>query len=113
MSLVVRVFVEVETEDVARHLASQLGTALAGVGRVVKSTVKPYWEITEYHEVMLVLDGSPSDSVCREATALLGMGWEEINADCAVWNAGDDTTFYCGSGSLCSNSATREAFGMS
>jgi hypothetical protein len=60
--LVVRVFVEVETEDLARHLASQIATTVAGVGRVVKSTVKPYWKIIEYHEVMLVLDGSPREN---------------------------------------------------
>ncbi len=93
MSLVVRVFVEVETEDLAKHIASRFGLILAGVGHVVKSTVKPYWKITEYYEVMLVLDSSSEESVCREATALLGTGWEQINVDCAVWNARDDTTF--------------------
>src|SRR5690606_13017606 len=90
-----RYFIDLSDEQSANASAAMVGDALRATGVVaVKTTIKPYWKISEWFEVVIDVETQGrSAQVFLFAIQAIGTGWQ-MQYDCeAIWNDGDGSTF--------------------
>jgi hypothetical protein len=86
MQLVIRVFVEVGDVSEAEAIAGVVEASLRPIATVSKTSIRPYWKISEYTEVLLVFDlRAAAEAAMAAATNLLAEGWMAVSDSEALW----------------------------
>jgi hypothetical protein len=92
--ILLRVFQETPDEQVAKLLSHRVSDVVRAAGySVVKTSVKPYWKIPEYFEVVIEMTTVPDVGGIEHALEKLGSGWLHQRPGEAIWNKGENAHF--------------------
>jgi 23S rRNA U2552 (ribose-2'-O)-methylase RlmE/FtsJ len=93
-SILLRVFVEVNTEAKALDLATQLIYHVDNIMSPLNQNVVKYWKIPEYYEIYIKFR---PHTVCidyfTKAQNLLAKDWNQLSQHESVWSPNDDNQF--------------------
>lgn len=92
--LLLRVFVEVGSQDEASKVAVRIANLVGGFSSITHRTIEKYWKIPEYYELFFRLkpfeDGT---SAYEKGLKILGDGWISVNSTESVWTPDEGGRF--------------------
>ena len=92
--MIVRLFVEASAAEAAQ-IGERLREFVAAItARAHLTSVRPYWKISGYQELLLEIDatGDPAQAIST-VTNRLGSGWTDQSGQDRIWNPGPDASF--------------------
>ena len=92
--ILLRMFQETPDEQVAKLLLHRVSKLVKAAGySVVKTSVKPYWKIPEYFEVVVKMTTAPGEGGIEHVLVKLGSGWLHQRPGEAIWNKEENAHF--------------------
>lgn len=89
-----RLFVEIDTEELALEIAKKIVTLISEFAKVENQSIEKYWKIPEYYEIFFKLNSV--QNIHRDYSSILeklGSGWEPSNKYESIWNPGGESKF--------------------